>query len=93
MPRLTKSVPSYREHSTGRAVVTINGKDIYLVAVAPRRAEEPRGINRRTARPSGRGSPRTGVGSEQMMQTVRLASGIQMEDRVAPPGMAIWTSD
>src|SRR4051794_14950677 len=31
MPRLTKRVPSYRLHAgTGQAVVTLNGKDIYL---------------------------------------------------------------
>jgi integrase len=31
MPRLTKSLPTYRKHKvSGQAVVTINGKDIYL---------------------------------------------------------------
>src|SRR3954468_1569029 len=31
MPRLTKSVPSYRKHrATGQAVVTVNGHDYYL---------------------------------------------------------------
>jgi integrase len=31
MPRLTRQVPSYRHHKTsGRAVVTLNGRDIYL---------------------------------------------------------------
>src|SRR6476620_3945927 len=33
MPRLTRSVPSYRLHKpSGRAVVTLNGKDHYLGA-------------------------------------------------------------
>jgi hypothetical protein len=31
MPRLTKSVPSYRLHKpSGRAIITLNGKDHYL---------------------------------------------------------------
>jgi len=31
MPRLVKKTPSYRLHSSdGRAVVTIDGRDIYL---------------------------------------------------------------
>jgi hypothetical protein len=31
MPRLVKALPSYRKHrSSGQAVVTLNGRDIYL---------------------------------------------------------------
>jgi hypothetical protein len=31
MPRLTRSNPSYRKHkASGQAVVTINGRDVYL---------------------------------------------------------------
>ena len=38
MPKLTVSLPSYRHHKpSGRAVVTLNGKDHYL---RPRQSEE-----------------------------------------------------
>ena len=30
MPKLIKRVPKYRRHATGQAMVTLNGKDIYL---------------------------------------------------------------
>ena len=35
MPRLTNRNPAYRRHTSGRAVVTLKGQDVYLGSHAP----------------------------------------------------------
>ena len=83
MPRLSRKLPSYRHHkSDGRAVVTLNGRDVYLgrFGTPESRAEYDRLIAQWLA--SGRPPPPRPSGPRP---------GIMAGARPTPPSSRSWS--